>query len=136
MTTTRLSAFSFLVSLCCASLGAPAEAADLTGAWTTDASVCNKVFVKSGARVSFAKDAELSGSGFIIDGREVRGPSATCRIKRTKEDGAVTHMIAACATDIMLSDVQLSVRSINADEISRIFPNMEGMETKYYRCAM
>jgi hypothetical protein len=135
MMTIRLSAFPFLVSLCCAPL-APAEAADLAGAWTTDATVCSKVFVKRGTRVSFATDAELSGSGFIIEGREIRGPAATCRIKTMKEDGAMTHMIAACATDIMLSDIQLSVRSIDADRISRIFPNMEGMEIPYYRCAM
>lgn len=132
----RLFALSSLVSLCYASLGAPVEAADLAGAWTTDAAVCNKVFVRSGARVSFAKDAELSGSGFIIEGREIRGPAATCRIKATKEEGAVTHMIATCSTDIMLSDVQFSVRSVNADEILRMFPNMPGMETKYYRCSI
>jgi len=136
MTTIRLSAFSFVVSLCSASLGAPAEAADLSGAWTTDASVCGKVFVKSGARVSFAKDAELSGSGFIIEGREIRGPAATCRIKTSKEDGAVTHMIAACATDIMLSDVQLSVKFIDANSIARLFPGMQDMSVNYHRCAM
>jgi hypothetical protein len=131
----RFYAFASLVSLCYASLGAPAKAADLAGAWTTDAARCSKVFVRSDARVSFAKDAELSGSGFIIEGREIRGPAATCRIKATKEEGAVTHMIAACSTDIMLSDVQFSVRSVNANEILRMFPNMPGMETKYYRCS-
>ena len=89
MTTIRFSAFSLLVSLGCASPGASAEAADLAGAWTTDASVCSKVFVKNGAGVSFAKDAELSGSGFIIEGSQIRGPAATCRIKATKEDGAL-----------------------------------------------
>ena len=136
MRTTRLSALSLFAALCCVSLGAPAEAADLTGAWTTDASVCNKVFMKSGARVSFTKDSELSGGGFIIDGSQIRTPGATCRIKATKEDGEVTHMIAGCATDIMLSDVQLSVKPVNADEMFRMFPNMPGMETKYYRCPM
>ena len=136
MTTTRLAAFSLSVLLCCALPGAPAEAAEIQGAWSTDASLCNKVFVKSGAKVSFAKDSELSGSGFVIDGREIRGPTATCRIKHTTEDGAVTHLIAACATDIMLSDVQLSLRSVNANEIFRLFPNMPGMETKYHRCSM
>jgi hypothetical protein len=134
MTTTRIAAFVLSVLLCCAA--APAQAAELTGAWSTDASLCNKVFVKNGARISFSKESELSASGFIIDGREIRGPTATCRIKRTKEDGAVTHMIAACATDIMLSDVQLSLRSVSADEIFRLFPNMEGMEIRYYRCPM
>src|ERR1044072_2841479 len=98
MTTTRLSALSLLVSLCCLSLGAPAEAADFTGAWTTDASVCNKVFVKNGGRISFAKDSELVGGGLIFQGKEIQGTGATCRIKTTKEDGEVTHMVLACAT--------------------------------------
>ena len=75
-------------------------------------------------------------SGFIIEGSQIRGPAATCRIKATKEDGDSAHMIAACATDIMLSDVQLSVRSIKANEIVRMFPSMPGMETNYYRCPM
>jgi hypothetical protein len=136
MTMIRFSAFSLCVSLGSASLGAPAGAADLAGAWTTDASVCSKVFVKSGARVSFGKEAELSGGGFIIEGSQIRGPAATCRIKTRKEDGDSTHMIAACATDIMLSDVQFSVRSVNANEILRMFPNMQGMEIPYYRCPM
>lgn len=134
MTTTRLSALSLFASLCHMSLGAPAEAADIAGAWTTDASVCSKVFVKSGPRFSFAKDAELSGSGFIIEGQEIRGPDMTCRIKQTKDEGDMTHMITACSTGIMLSDMQFSVRRVNADEIFRMFPNMPGMETKYYRC--
>jgi hypothetical protein len=136
MRTTRLSAFSLLVSLGSATLGTPAEAADLEGAWTTDERACSKVFVKSGGRVSFAKDAELSGSGFIIEGSQIRGPAATCRIKATREDGASTHMIAACATDIMLSDVQLSVRTVDANKIVRMFVNMPGMEIPYYRCPM
>lgn len=136
MTLTSFSRCSLLVSLCCVPLGASAEAADISGAWTTDASVCSKVFVKSGARVSFAKDSELSGGGFIIDGSQIRTPTATCRIKTTKEEGELTHMIASCATDIMLSAVQLSVRRVNANEMFRMFPNMPGMETKYYRCSM
>jgi len=112
------------------------KSADLTGAWSTEASLCNKVFVKSGSRVSFAKDSELVGGGLIIQGKEIQGTGASCRIKTTKEDGDVTRMVLACATIIMHSDQQFSVRRVNADEILRLFPNMEGMETKYYRCPM
>ena len=126
----------FFVSCYIISLGTRVEAADLTGVWSTDAAVCSKVFVKNGNRVSFAKDAELNGSGFIFEGGEIRGPTAACRIKATKEDGAVLHMIAACATDIMLSNIQLSVKIIDANTISRMFPSMPEMETRYYRCSM
>ena len=137
--TSRLSALSLFVLLCHLSLGAPAEGADFTGAWTTDPSVCNKVFVKSGARISFTKDSELLGGGLIFQGKEILGTEGTgvnCRIKTTKEDGEVTHMILACATTLMRSDEKISFRSVKADEILRMFPNMPGMETKYYRCPM
>lgn len=134
--TSRLSVLSLFVLLCHLSLGVPAEGADFTGAWTTDASACDKVFVKSGSRISFAKDSELIGGGLIFQGKEVQGTGSTCRIKTRKEDGEVTHMILACATTIMHSDVQFSVRSVNANEMFRMFPNLPGMETKYFRCRM
>ena len=134
--TSRLSALSLFVLLCHLSLGAPVEGADFTGAWTTDASVCNKVFVKSGGRISFAKDSELIGGGLIFQGKEIQGTGAACRIKTTKDDGEVTNMILVCATTIMQSEEKFSVRRVNADEIFRMFPNMPGMETKYHRCPM
>jgi hypothetical protein len=135
--TTKLSASLLFGSLCILALALPAKGADLTGAWSTDAEACTKVFVKNGNRVSFAKNAELSGGGFIIEGGQIRGPAATCRIKATKDDGTVTHMVASCASDVMLfSDVQLSVKIIDANKISRLFPSMPEMETSYYRCSM
>jgi hypothetical protein len=44
--------------------------------------------------------------------------------------------VAACATDIMLSDVQFSLRVINDDKVSRIFPGMEGIELSFDRCSL
>lgn len=107
-----------------------------SGAWTTEASSCNKIFVKSGGRISFAKDSELIGGGLIIQGGEVQGTGATCRIKTMKEEGELTHMLLGCSTTIMHFNEQFSIRRVNADEIFRLFPNMEGMETKYFRCPM
>ena len=136
MTTSRLSVLWFLMSLCYALPAASAGAADLTGVWATDAALCNKVFVKKGNRISLAKNSDVHGGGFIIEGKEIRGAMAKCRIKASKEDGATIHMIAACATDIMLSDVQLSVKVIDADSISRLFPGMQDMSATYHRCTM
>ena len=133
---TRLAALTFVVSVWCTSLGTLAAGADLTGAWTTNQAYCGKVFAKSGAKVSFTKDAELEGGGFIVEGKEIRGTNARCQIKAAKEDGTTTHMIAACATDIMLSDTQLSFRTIDANTITRLFPGMPDLETNYYRCPM
>ncbi len=123
-----------LLTFGCAILGSPSDAADLTGAWATDASLCDKVFVKAGNAVSFRPDSELYGSGFIIDGNRIRGQSAKCEIKSRRESGLVTHLIASCATDIMFSSVQFSLKVIDENRVIRVFPEMPDMEVPYARC--
>ncbi len=113
----------------------PAHPADLDGAWASDASVCNKMFVKRNAQVSFAQDSDLYGSGFIFNGDKIIGKMASCNIKSRKQDGAILNMIATCSTDIaLLSATQLSLRIDDEGKITRLFPGMPEMETTYYRC--
>lgn len=116
------------------SLHAPALATDLTGAWATDLQACDKVFATKGSTISFRPDADMFGSGFIVDGKRIRGRMASCTIKTTREDGPITHMLAGCATDIMLQTVQFSVKVVDDNKITRIFPGIDGMELTYYRC--
>ncbi len=129
---------STLVTIFAASwtaIGSPALAADLNGSWATDVSVCGKVFVKKGDTVSFVQDSDQYGGGFIVDGNKVRGQLQTCTIKTRKEDGNVVNFIAACASDIMASNVQFSARVIDDNTIMRIFPGMgDELGMKYSRC--
>jgi hypothetical protein len=108
-----------------------AEALDLNGAWAGDASQCAKVFVRQGGRLGFT---EMSEVGFIIEGDQIIGKFGRCRIKARKDDGKNVNLIAACATDIMLSSVQFSVRELDANSIARLFPGMDDMEISYHRC--
>jgi hypothetical protein len=111
-----------------------ADALDLNGAWAGDASQCAKVFVRQGGRLGFTEMSEVYGGGFIIDGDQIIGKFARCRIKARKDDGKNVNLIAACATDIMLSSVQFSVRELDANSIARLFPGMDDMEISYHRC--
>jgi len=120
--------------VCACSFVSVAHATDLSGGWATDASLCDKVFVKKGNTRSFARDSDVYGGGFIMEGRRIRGRFANCNVTKTSEDNGIVHMIAACATDIMLSNVQFSVKVLGDDKITRIFPGIEGMELIYYRC--
>ncbi len=117
-------------------LGSPAQAADLSGPWATDASACNKVFIKKDGAISFQPDSDQYGGGFIMEGNRVRGQMQSCTIKTRKEDGDVIHMIAACASDIMASNVQFSAKIIDDNTIARIFPGMPELSMKYSRCSM
>ena len=44
------------------------------------------------------------------------------------------NLVAACATDIMLSSVQFSLKALDANSVARLFPGIEEMEIRYHRC--
>jgi len=133
----KLPALITLLAASWITLASPAQAADLSGAWATDASVCNKVFVKKDGAISFQQDSDQYGGGFVMEGNRVRGQMQTCTIKARKEDGNVIHLLAACASDIMTSNLQFSARVIDDNTIARIFPGMpDELNIKYSRCLM
>jgi hypothetical protein len=115
-------------------LAGRADAVDLNGAWATSADQCDKVFTRQGGRLGFTEMSDVYGGGFIIDGDQIIGKFAQCRIKARKDDGMNVNLIAACATDIMLSSVQFSLKELDADSVARLFPGIEGMEIRYHRC--
>lgn len=78
----------------------------------------------------------MRGSGFIIDGKSIRGKAIKCAIKTRREEGETVHLRAACASDLLLSDVQFSVKVVDENSINRIFPGMESIEQSYERCRL
>ena len=115
-------------------MSGPASAFDLNGAWASDVDNCAKVFVRKGGQLTFADMSDVFGGGFIIEGDQITGKFARCRIKAKKDDGTTINLVAACASDIMLQNVQFSLREVDANSVIRMFPGMEGMEIKYARC--
>ena len=55
-------------------------------------------------------------------------------LKARKDDARTVHILASCASDIMLSKVKFGLNVVNPDKIRRLFPGMEEMEIFYYRC--
>jgi hypothetical protein len=110
------------------------DAVELNGAWAGDADQCARVFVRQGGKLGFTEMSDVYGGGFIIDGDQIVGKFARCRIKARKDDGVNVNLVAACATDIMLSSVQFSLKELDANSIVRLFPGIEDMEISYHRC--
>ena len=113
-----------------------AHAVDLSGAWASDADQCHRVFIRKGraSQIGFTTFSEQHGGGFIVEADRLRGKFASCKIKAMKEDGQVVNIIAGCATDIMLSNIQFSLKVLEPDKIARVFPGIMDMEIDYYRC--
>ncbi len=113
---------------------ATARADDLEGAWATDAAICSKIYVGSGNNISFTRDADLYGSGFVINGNRLKGKMATCNIKTRKQDGNTVHLIAVCSTSIAIDTMQITLNIIDDNKVMRIYPGMPELQTQYARC--
>jgi hypothetical protein len=123
-------------SLACLLFIGPARAADINGAWVSDRSACNTVFVKKNGVTSISESSEAQGSGFIIDQGRLKAKLIDCAIKTRREEGPVVHLIAACATDVALSDVQFNLRVDSEDQVTRLFPGIPEMQISYFRCQL
>jgi hypothetical protein len=123
-----LSAFGWL------GLGASANAFEFDGSWSTASSACSQVFEKRDGAVSFRRDSDQYGGGFIVEGNRIRGQMQSCTITRRKEDGNIVHVVAHCADDIMTSNVQFSAKILDENTIARVFPGMPEFALSYSRC--
>jgi len=112
------------------------NAFELTGAWATSADQCGKVFARKGRayQVNFTNFSGVYGGGFIAEANRLRGKFENCSIKSRKESGQTINLVVACASGIMLSNVQFFLKVLDDNTISREFPGMEGMEVTYHRC--
>jgi hypothetical protein len=110
------------------------HAADLNGAWASDASVCSKVFVKSNNRISFAPDAELYGGGFLVEGDRATGTFQKCNIKSIKDDGTEVNLLAACSTGVEVSNLKFTVKVVGRDQITVSSNGSVDITTPYVRC--
>jgi hypothetical protein len=132
MKRTRMTAVLFATLSVCPS----ANAADINGAWASDASVCAKVFQKANNRLSFAPDSELYGGGLIVEGNRASGTFQKCVIKSMKNDGTNVHVNASCSTGVMSSDLQLTVKVLGENQITLTPGGPVGTEISYVRCSL
>src|SRR3974377_2254959 len=109
----------------------PAYAIDLNGSWASDASICNKIFVKKNNRLSISSDADNYGSGVIFEGNKISGKIATCEIKTRKEEAGILHMIAVCSDDVALSTLQFSIKIESDNKITRVYPGVPELAVSY-----
>jgi len=113
-----------------------ARAADLNGAWAQDPTVCSKVFVKGGNKILFSPNAELYGSGVLIEGKQATGSFQKCRIKSTRADGDILHILAACSTGVMVSDTEVTVKVVGENNITLTLVGPDPIEHSLVRCSM
>ena len=114
-----------------------AEAFDLNGAWSTNEENCSKMFVTENNKLTMTRNSDVFGSGFIVEGDQLRGPAKACKIINRKEQGDVLHLIASCTTDIaVLGTQEVSAKIDNDNRVTRIYPEFPEMGISFFRCKL
>jgi hypothetical protein len=113
-----------------------ASAFDLSGAWASERDLCDHVFTKKGGSIGFAELSDLYGSGFIVNGNDIRGKAAHCTIKSRTQEGDTTYISATCASSIMTSDFKFGYKVVNDNTLTRLFPEIRDMTLTYSRCPL
>nr|WP_249792761.1 hypothetical protein [Bradyrhizobium sp. BRP22] len=117
-------------------LSAAAQAADLNGAWTIDASACGDVFTKEHNKLAFKPDADLHAGGIIVQGRQITGTFEKCTVKSLHDDGSNVRMIASCSDGVAISDVEFDIKISGENKITLSSKQPVPVEMPYVRCSM
>lgn len=125
-------AFAALIAL-----GAPVAAAgveDIQGNWGLSDVPCDDIFKFRDGRASLAGSFGQGAGGFIVSGRQVVIPTATCQMLSSKDNGDVVTFVLDCRTQITYETTQMSVRLLDADTLVRTRAAFPEMDEKYRRC--
>jgi hypothetical protein len=128
--------FNPLVLLVLVVVTQPAQAVDLNGAWTVDASACGTMFTKENNKLAFKQDADVNAGGLIVQGKQVTGTFQKCKVKSLHDDGPNLRVIASCSDGVAVSDVAFDVKISGDNRMTLSSKEPVPVEMPYVRCSM
>jgi len=112
------------------------QAADLSGAWASDSTVCGKVFTKEDNKLAFRPDADLYAGGVIIQGKQLIGRFQKCGFKTLHDDGSSMQVKASCSDGVAVSDVTFDLKISGENQIVLSSKAPVPMEMPFVRCSL
>lgn len=114
----------------------PVQAADLNGAWATDAASCAQVFTKVNNQLAFKQDADLHAGGLLVQGKRITGTFQKCTVKSLHDDGSDVKVIASCSDGVSVSDVAFDLKFLGENRITLSQKEPVPVEMPYVRCSL
>jgi hypothetical protein len=120
-------------------VGASARLADsidarLVGAWTTSQADCAKVFVRSGAGLTYRQPIDKFAQAAIIGPQVIRLPASTCRVQRVSHEKDVVKITADCNDTISYTTQNVQIRVTPGGEIVYSPTGDPTLDTTFIRC--
>jgi hypothetical protein len=126
-----------LVLFAASAAGAWADAFEnLQGAWVMEHTKCTGVFEKTGGKIRFKDRTFASDSGFIISGREAKGPAGgICTISEIDEENDRFSALLSCTDTLVSRNFAMSFRIVDPTHFERLDASRD-LTIKYKKCAL
>ncbi|MBB5764703.1 hypothetical protein HNR01_004347 [Methylorubrum rhodesianum] len=118
----------------------PARAVDSSlsgyqGAWVLDGRDCADVFSSGGKVKAFKKPVDIFAPAFVISGKRLRTPMASCQIKSTQPNKDRHVFLLDCTNSVASNEVRV-VMAISPDRgLKRYYGDQDPTGVAYRRCS-
>lgn len=129
----RLSLFVLAMALAPIQQAWP-QAGPLQGACLEDGSSCAGVFVATRRGVAFKRPASAFAPAFIVSGRQLSTPLATCRLVGINASGDRRVARLHCTTSVATDTARLILSPATDGGVYRYHSLEGGIATRYQRC--
>jgi hypothetical protein len=105
------------------------------GAWALQGRDCSDVYSFDGKQTSFKKPLDIFAPAFMISGKRLRTPMASCQIKSLRPAGDRELLLLDCANAVAGSEVKVLTALSPKGELRRYYSDQDPTGVIYQRCS-
>lgn len=117
-----------------AALAAEGGLSAYQGAWVLEGRDCGEVYAAGGKGTAFKTPIDVFAPAFIISGRRLRTPMATCQIKSVRPAGDRNLLVLDCANTVAANEVRALLAASNG-VLRRYYSEQDTTGVGYQRCS-
>jgi len=114
--------------------GALSQTSDFQGAWLEDGIPCSTAYAVTPKGIGFKRPASVFIPAFIISGKRLSTPMATCRIANVRPNGNRQILSLRCTTSISDDTAHAFLAPAPDGGLNRYLSAEGGVATKFQRC--
>lgn len=108
--------------------------AEYQGTWVLDGRGCSDVYASDGKATAFKKPVDIFAPAFIISGRRLRTPMASCQIKSVRPVGDRQLLLLDCMNAVAGNEVRILMAPA-AGALKRYYNDQDTIGVGYQRCS-
>lgn len=112
----------------------PADLSSYQGAWVLEGRDCADVYASGGKATAFKKPIDIFAPAFIVSGRRLRTPMASCQIKSVRPAGDRQLLLLDCTNAVAGNEVRVLMAPASG-ALKRYYNEQDPTGVGYQRCS-